>query len=64
MGQSKMAVIGIKADGYRLRDITTEISAFKEVIYLVLLTGRYDLFAEVVCKDKDHLLDLLTHKLY
>lgn len=64
MDQSKMALIGIKADGYRLMDIADEISTFEEVIYLVLLTGSYDLFAEVVCRDKNHLLDFLTNKLY
>lgn len=64
MGRSKMAMIGIRADGSRIREIINEISEFEEVIYLVLLTGRYDLFAEIVCKDKDHLLDFLTEKLY
>ncbi len=64
IGQSKMALIGIKADGYRLRDIADKISTFEEVIYLILLTGSYDLVAEVVCRDKDHLLDFLTNKLY
>lgn len=64
MDKSKMAMIGIKAEGYRLMDIADEISNFEEVIYLVLLTGSYDLVAEVVCRDKDHLLDFLTKKLY
>lgn len=63
-GHSKMAVIGIKADGYRLKEIANEIAAFVEITYLVILTGSYDLFAEVVCKDKDHLLEFLTDKLY
>jgi Lrp/AsnC family transcriptional regulator for asnA, asnC and gidA len=64
IGQSKMAMIGIKADGYRLRDIAKEISAFEEITYLVISTGSFDFFAEVVCKDKNHLLDFLTNKLY
>ncbi len=64
VGQSKMAFIGIKADGHRLREIAEEVSAFEEVIYLVLLTGSYDLMAEVVCSDKNHLLNFLTNKLY
>ena len=64
IGQSKMAIIGIKADGARLREIANEVSAFAEVIYLILVTGRHDLIAEVVCSDKDHLLDFLTNKLY
>jgi Lrp/AsnC family transcriptional regulator for asnA, asnC and gidA len=64
MGRSKMAMIGIKADGSRIKEIINEISEFEEVIYLVLLTGSYDLFAEIVCKNKDHLLHFLTEKLY
>jgi Lrp/AsnC family transcriptional regulator for asnA, asnC and gidA len=63
-GRSKMAMLGIKADGRRLRAIVDEISAFEEVTYLVLVTGTYDLFAELVCRDKDHLLHFLTHKLH
>ena len=37
---------------------------FEEVIYLVLLTGSYDLLIEVVCRDRSHLLDFLTNKLH
>lgn len=64
IGRSKMAMIGVKVDGARLKEIINEISAFEEVVYLVFLTGNYDLFAEVVCRDKDHLLNFLTEKLY
>ena len=64
MGNPKMAIIGIKADGSRLREIADEVAAFEEVIYLVLLTGSYDLIIELVCKDKNHLLNFLTNKLY
>ena len=64
MGQSKMAIIGIKADGHRLREISREVAAFKEVIYLLLVTGSFDIVIEVVCRDKNHLLDFLTKNLY
>lgn len=64
IGQSKMALIGIKADGHRLKEIASKISTFEEITYLVIATGNYDLFAEVVCQDKNHLLDFLTSKLY
>lgn len=64
VGRSKMAMIGIKVEGERLKEIVNDISAFEEVIYLVFLTGSYDLFAEVVCRDKEHLLNFLTEKLY
>lgn len=63
-GQSRMAMIGIRADGYRLKETANEIAAYEEISYLVILTGQYDFIAEVVCKDKEHLLDFLTNKLY
>ena len=64
MGFATMAQIGVKADVSRLEEIAEEIAAFDEVIYLVLLTGSYDLHVEVVCRDKTHLLNFLTKKLH
>jgi len=63
MGFTTMAHIGVKADGRRLREIADQIAAFEEVIYLVLLSGSYDLHIEVVCRDNAHLLEFLTDKL-
>jgi Lrp/AsnC family transcriptional regulator for asnA, asnC and gidA len=64
MGFATMAQIGVKADVSRLEEIADEIAEFEEVIYLVLLTGSYDLHVEVVCRDKAHLLNFLTKKLH
>jgi Lrp/AsnC family transcriptional regulator for asnA, asnC and gidA len=64
MGFNTMAHIGVKVDGGRLQQIADQIATFDEVIYLVLLTGSYDLHIEVICRDKAHLLDFLTNKLY
>jgi len=64
MGFATMAQIGVKADVRRLEEIADEIAKFEEVIYLVLLTGSYDLHVEVVCRDKTHLLNFLTKKLH
>jgi Lrp/AsnC family transcriptional regulator for asnA, asnC and gidA len=64
MGFTTMAQIGVKADVGRLQEIAEHIASFEEVIYLVLLTGSYDLHIEVVCRDNAHLLDFLTNKLY
>lgn len=64
VGRSKMAMIGIKIDGSQLKKIVEEISSFDEVIYLVFLTGNYDLLAEIMCSDKEQLLHFLTEKLY
>ena len=64
MGFATMAQIGVKADVKRLEEIADEIALFEEVIYLVILTGSYDLHVEVVCRDKTHLLNFLTKKLH
>jgi len=63
LGFSTMAMIGIKVDGARLQEVAEEIAGLKEVIYLVLTTGTYDLFAEVVFHDNAHLLDFLSYRL-
>jgi len=64
MGYTTMAHIGVKVDVNRLEEIADEIAAFEEVIYLVLLTGSYDLNLEVVCRDNAHLLNFLSDKLH
>jgi Lrp/AsnC family transcriptional regulator, regulator for asnA, asnC and gidA len=64
LGFSMASMIGIRVSGERLLEAAEEITAFDEVIYLILCTGRFDLLAEVVCRDNDHFLNFLTEKLY
>ena len=64
MGYTTMAHIGVKVNLNRLEEIAEEIASFEEVIYLVLVTGSYDLCIEVVCRDNEHLIDFLTKKLH
>ena len=64
MGYATMAQIGVKAEVNRLEEIAEEIAQFEEVIYLVLVTGSYDLHIEVVCRDRTHLLNFLSKKLH
>ncbi len=64
MGYQTMALIGIKADGKRLLEVADKIAALDEVIYLIVVSGAYDIIAEVVCRDQNHLLEFLTERLY
>ncbi len=64
LGFSLASMIGIRVSGDRLLEAAREISTFEEVIYLIICTGSFDLLAEVVCRDNDHLLSFLTEKLY
>ena len=47
MGFTTMAQIGVKVDVGRLQEIADQIATFDEVIYLVLVTGSYDLNSRV-----------------
>jgi Lrp/AsnC family transcriptional regulator for asnA, asnC and gidA len=39
------------------------ISEFPEVYYLAHITGEFDLDIDVMCRDQEHLADLVTHRL-
>jgi Lrp/AsnC family transcriptional regulator, regulator for asnA, asnC and gidA len=63
MGFKTMAMIGIRADGSKLLNVAERVSKLDEVIYMVIASGRFDIFAEVVCRDHEHLLSFITEKL-
>jgi Lrp/AsnC family transcriptional regulator, regulator for asnA, asnC and gidA len=63
MGFKTMAMIGIRADGSKLFEVAEKISRLEEVIYLVISSGQFDLFAEVVCRDHEDLLRFITERL-
>ncbi|MFZ4515314.1 MAG: Lrp/AsnC family transcriptional regulator [Acidimicrobiia bacterium] len=62
LGFSRQGMIGINVDG-DLRAIADEISKIDEVDYVVVVGGSFDLLAEVVCEDDDHLFELLNDKI-
>ena len=64
MGYKMMALIGIRVDSQKLMQAAEQIAGLEEVIYLILTSGSYDLFAEVICRDHDHLLRFLSKSLY
>jgi Lrp/AsnC family transcriptional regulator for asnA, asnC and gidA len=63
MGIRTMALIGIHTDGHKLIQVAEEISSLGEVVYLVIVSGRYDIICEVFCRDHEDLLKFLTEKL-
>ena len=57
LGFPVQAMLGVKIS--RAVDTTAEkISQIDSVDYTVITTGRFDVLAEVVCHDTDHLLEL------
>ena len=63
MGFKTMAIIGIRVDGSKLLDVAEKVSKLDEVIYMVICSGRFDIFAEIVCRDHEDLLRFITEKL-
>lgn len=63
MGMRTMALIGISTDGTKMLQVAEQISALDEVVYLVIVSGRYDIMIEVFCRDHEDLLKFLTEKL-
>lgn len=63
MGYKTMAMIGIRAEGSKLLNVAEKISKLDEVIYMIIASGRFDIFAEVVCRDHEELLHFISEKL-
>lgn len=63
-GMKTMAMIGIRTDGTSMLAVADQLSRFEEVIYLVVVSGRFDILAEVFCRDHEELLRFVTEKLY
>jgi Lrp/AsnC family transcriptional regulator, regulator for asnA, asnC and gidA len=62
LGFERQALIGIKVQG----DVTAVADALAdvpEIDYVVLTAGSFDVIAEVVCENDDHLLDLLSSRI-
>jgi Lrp/AsnC family transcriptional regulator, regulator for asnA, asnC and gidA len=58
LGFSRQAMIGIKCEG-DLETVADELSAIKEIDYVVLTAGSLDVMVEVVCESDQHLLEIL-----
>jgi len=58
-----MAMIGIRTDGRKLLDVAEKIDKFDEVVYIVVVSGRYDILVEVFCSDYEDMLKFMTEKL-
>jgi Lrp/AsnC family transcriptional regulator, regulator for asnA, asnC and gidA len=58
LGFTRLALIGIRCSG-DIAATAEDLAAFDEIDYLVIAAGSFDLMAEVICRDDEHLLDML-----
>jgi len=62
LGFRRQVMIGMKVEG-DMRKVAGALADIPEVDYVVVCAGGYDLLAEMVCIDDDHLLSLLNDQI-
>lgn len=58
LGFPRQAMIGLRTDG-DLETVADRLAEFEEIDYVVITAGSFDLLAEVVCRNDEHLLEIL-----
>jgi len=62
LGFTRQAMLGIRVDG-PLDPVVEAISAMDEVAYVVITAGSFDVLAEVICEDDEHLLQIMNERI-
>jgi Lrp/AsnC family transcriptional regulator for asnA, asnC and gidA len=62
VGFPRAAMIGIRIDG-DVEIVADKLAAMSEIDYVVVTAGGYDILAEVVCEDDDHLLEVVNRQI-
>jgi Lrp/AsnC family transcriptional regulator for asnA, asnC and gidA len=62
MGFNRQAMIGIRTNGDS-RGLVEKLTEMREIDYVVLTAGSFDILVEVVCEDDDELIELLHSKI-
>ena len=62
VGFPRAAMLGIRVDG-DINAVADELAELDEIDYLVVTGGGFDILAEVVCEDDEHLLDIMNNKI-
>lgn len=63
LGFDAPALIGVSVSPPDIEQAAAEITALEEVSYLIMVSGDFDLFVEVMCRDRDHLATFLNERL-
>jgi Lrp/AsnC family transcriptional regulator for asnA, asnC and gidA len=62
IGFARQAMVGIAVEG-DIEQVAEKLAAIPEVDYIVVTAGSWDLLAEVVVEDDEHLLRLITKQI-
>ena len=58
LGFRRQTMIGVRCSG-ELDEVAGQLAAMREIDYVVITAGSFDLLVEVVCEDDDELLEIL-----
>ncbi|BCJ64354.1 Lrp/AsnC family transcriptional regulator [Polymorphospora rubra] len=58
LGFPRQAMVGLRTSG-DLETVADRLADLDEISYVAVTAGSFDLLAEVVCRDDDHLLEIL-----
>jgi Lrp/AsnC family transcriptional regulator for asnA, asnC and gidA len=59
------AMLGLKmASGHAPQEIAERLNGCPEVIFILWVSGRFDLLVEIVAQDRDHFLKFLDEQVY
>ena len=59
------AMVGIRiAAGHRPEDVAARLSALEEIVYVVWVSGNYDLLIEIVADDRQTFLSMVSEYIY
>ena len=63
LGWNAAGMIGVTVQAGQVDAVAQKIAQFPEVSYLFMASGEFDLFVEVFCRDREHLVSFLNQKL-
>ena len=59
VGLHRQAMVGLRVDG-DVRDGARQLAASKEIDYVVICSGAYDVLVELTARDDEHLLEVIN----
>ena len=63
LGYRVLAFVLIQVEPGRQRHVIEALTTFPEATYVSSLTGRADIYMQIVCRDHDHLFELLSDRI-
>jgi len=63
LGWNAAGMIAVTVESGQIEGVADQIAQFPEVTYLFMVSGEFDLFVEVYCRDTEHFVYFLNQKL-